>query len=116
MVEAIARASDGTAPLFLGSWGSYSINDVSAILPYFFDGGDNDYARDPNLQALIEQGGGTTSPDQRRQYYRAAIKQIGEQALWLPLHTYVANYAFSRTLNFKPSADELPRFYQASWK
>ena len=116
LVEAIARASAGTAPLFLGSWGSYSINDVSAILPYFFGGGDNDYARDPDLQALIEQGGGITSPDKRRQYYRAAIKQIGEQALWLPLHTYVASYAFSRALNFKPSADELPRFYQASWK
>ena len=114
--EAIARADSGSAPMFMGSWGSYSINDVSAILPYFFDGGDNDYDRDPELQNLIEQGGGTTNPDKRREYYRAAIKLIGEQALWLPLHTYVTTYAYSRTLNFKPSADELPRFYQASWK
>ena len=113
---ALARATSGSAPMFMGSWGSYSINDVSAMLPYFFGGGDNDYARNPDIEALIEQGDGATDLDKRRAFYRAAIKQIGEQALWLPLHTYVTTYAFSRTLNFKPSTDEMPRFYQASWK
>jgi peptide/nickel transport system substrate-binding protein len=112
---ALERAGSGGAPMFMGSWGSYSINDVSAILPYFFDGGDNDYARNPDIAALIEQGGGTTDPDKRRAFYRAAIKQIDEQALWLPLHTYVTTYAFSRTLSFKPDTDEMPRFYQAHW-
>jgi len=113
---ALARLADGSAPLFMGSWGSYSVNDVSAILPYFFGGGDNDNARNPDLAALIEQGGATTSAEKRRQFYDRAIRMIGEQALWLPLHTYVTTYAFARTLNFHPSSDEVPRFYQASWK
>ncbi len=114
--EAVARAAAGTAPLFMGSWGSYSINDVSAILPYFFGGGDQDAARNPELRALVEQGGGTISPDQRRQAYSRAIRLIGEQALFLPLHTYVTTYAFSRALNFRASPDELPRFFQAVWR
>lgn len=114
--EAIARAAAGTAPLFMGSWGSYSINDVSAILPYFFGGGDNDYARIPELQSLVEQGGATTSAEKRRQFYSRAIRIISDQALWLPLHTYVTTYGFSRTLGFKPTTDELPRFYLSSWR
>jgi peptide/nickel transport system substrate-binding protein len=113
---AIQREADGSAPLLLGSWGSYSINDVSAILPYFFGGGENDYARIPELQVLVEEGGSTTSPDKRRRAYSRAIRMIGDQALWLPLHSYVTTYAFSRSLDFKPTADELPRFYLSSWK
>ncbi len=116
LAEAIDIAARGEAPLFMGSWGSYSINDVSAILPYFFAGGDNDYARVPALQALIEQAGQTTDADRRRAAYGEAIHLITAQALWLPLHTYVTPYAMTRALNFKPTADELPRFYLASWR
>ncbi len=114
--QALVRAASGQAPLYMGSWGSYSINDVQAFLPYFFTGGDNDYARNPELQALIEQGGATTSADKRRGFYAKAISLITQQALWLPLHTYVTTYAMSRGLAFRPTADELPRFYLASWK
>ncbi len=114
--EAIARAAAGQAPLLLGSWGSTSINDVSAILPVFFGGGDLDYARLPELEALIEQGNGSPNPDKRRAFYSRAIRMIGDQALWLPLHTGIATYAFSRNLIFRPSADEIPLFSQASWK
>ena len=39
-----------------------------------------------------------------------------EKAYWLPLHTYVTTYAFSKQLDFKTYADELPRFYLAKWK
>jgi peptide/nickel transport system substrate-binding protein len=116
LAQAIQIAADGQAPLFMGSWGSYSINDVSAILPYFFDGGDNDYARVPEVERLIEQAGQTIDADRRRAAYGAAIHLITAQALWLPLHTYVTPYAMTRLLNFKPTADELPRFYLASWR
>ena len=34
----------------------------------------------------------------------------------IPLYTYVRTYGISRTLNFKPHPDELPRFYLASWR
>ena len=116
ITAAIQRAQDGRAPLYLANWGSYSINDVSAILPNFFTFTDNDYVRDPELKALVEQGGNNTAPDERRKFYGAAIKLITEQAYWLPLHTYVTTYVFRREVAFKPYPDELPRFYLARWK
>ena len=35
----VQRTNAGELRMYLGSWGSYSINDVSAIMPNFFDGG-----------------------------------------------------------------------------
>ena len=113
---AIARSLDGRAPLDMGSWGSYSINDVTAILPYFFTFTQADYARDPEVKALIERGGASTDVDVRRKFYQAAIKRITEQAYWLPLHTYTTTYIYRRELAFKAYPDEMPRFYLASWK
>jgi peptide/nickel transport system substrate-binding protein len=112
----VQRTTAGQNPMTAGTWGSYSINDVSAILPFYFDGGPNDYARDPELERLVAEGGSTTDPDQRRKAYSAALRRISDQMYWLPLDTYVTTYAFSRQLNFKPYPDELPRFFLASWK
>jgi len=116
VAAAVQRAWAGQAPLYLGSWGSYSINDVSAIMPNFFTGGNDDYARDPELKRLLEAGGSSNDEEVRRQAYSAAIRRITEQAYWLPLHTYVTTYGFSRQLDFTPWPDELPRFYMASWR
>ncbi|MBV8399723.1 MAG: ABC transporter substrate-binding protein [Acetobacteraceae bacterium] len=112
----VDRAREGKNPLDAGDWGSYSINDVSAILPYFFGGGDMDCARDPEVQKLVEAGGSTIDPDLRRKSYSDAIRLITQRALWLPLYTYSITYGFTRELNFRPSTDEIPRFYSASWK
>jgi peptide/nickel transport system substrate-binding protein len=116
VAAATARQTGGTAPLFMASWGSYSINDVSAVLPYFFAGGDSDYTRDPVIENLVNKGGDTTDADERRDFYGRAINEITRHADWMPLFTEVTNYAVSRELNFKPYPDELPRFYLSSWK
>jgi peptide/nickel transport system substrate-binding protein len=112
----IQRAWRGELALSMGSWGSYSVNDVSAILPNYFSGGNDDYSRDPELIRLIEEGGSSNDEEARLRAYSAAIRRITEQAYWVPLHTYVNVYAFSRQLDFKPHRDELPRFYLAKWK
>ena len=114
--EAVARSIAGQNPLYAGSWGSYSVNDVSAILPFFFGGNGDDYARDPVVTRLVQQAGATTNADERRKLYSEALRRISEQMYWLPLYTYVTTYAFARTLNFRPSPDELPRFFLASWR
>ncbi|MCB4824402.1 ABC transporter substrate-binding protein [Roseicella aerolata] len=116
VAAAIQRSWQGTTPLFLGSWGSYSINDVSAIMPVFFGGGNDDYVRDAEMQKYMLEGGSSMDPEARKEAYGKAIRRATENAFWLPLHTYVTTYGFSRQLNFKPYADELPRFYLASWK
>ena len=71
----IQRAKAGELRTYLGSWGSYSINDVSAILPNFFDGGADDYARDPDVQKWLVEGGSSNDPEVRKKAYSAAIKQ-----------------------------------------
>ena len=101
--------------MYLGSWGSFSINDVSAILPNFFDGGADDYARDPDVQKWLVEGGSSNDPEVRKKAYSSAIKRITEQAYWAPLHTYVTTYGYSKQLDFTPYPDELPRFYLAKW-
>ena len=52
----IQRAKAGELRAYLGSWGSYSINDVSAFMPNFFDGGADDYARDPDVHQMADRG------------------------------------------------------------
>ena len=110
------RAKDGQNPMTMGSWGSYSINDVSAVLPQFFGGGGSDYSRDSDLEKMVADGDATTDPDERRRNYTAALRRIADEMYWLPINTYVTTYAFSRQLNFKPYPDELPRFFLSSWK
>jgi peptide/nickel transport system substrate-binding protein len=116
VATAIQRAWKGENPLYFGSWGSYSINDVSANMPNFFTGGNDDYARDSQLQQLLERGGSTNEPGERKLAYAAAIKIATEQAYWVPMFTFVTIYAYSKQLNFTPYPDELPRYYLASWK
>jgi peptide/nickel transport system substrate-binding protein len=111
----IQRAKAGELRAYLGSWGSYSINDVSAILPNFFDGGADDYTRDPEVQNWLIEGGASIDPDVRKRAYSMALQRITEQAYWAPLHTYVTTYGFAKQLAFTPYSDELPRFYLAKW-
>jgi peptide/nickel transport system substrate-binding protein len=112
----IQRSQRGELALGMGSWGSYSINDVSAFLPQWYGGGNEDYARDQQVIDLVNEGGNSADEAVRKRAYDAAIKRITEQAYFVPLHTYVSTYAFQRQLEFKAYADELPRFYQAKWK
>lgn len=112
----VQKVQAGEARANLGSWGSYSINDVSAIMPNFFNGLAMDYARDTELTKLLEEGGSTNDEAVRKKAYSAAVKRITEQAYWIPLHTYVTTYGFSKTLDFTPYPDELPRFFLAKWK
>ena len=112
----VQRVMAGEAPTNAGTWGSNSINDVSAVLPYFFGGGANDYARDPEVQKELAAGGSETDPVKRQAHYTAAIRRITEQAYWLGLFTSVTQYAFAKNLDFTPFPDELPRFYLCRWR
>ena len=112
----VQKVAAGQTPMNAGSWGSYSINDVSAILPYFFGGGSNDYSRNPKVEELLKAGGSVTDPAARQKNYSEAIHIVTDQAYWLPLFTFVTYYAFSADLDFEPFQDELPRFYLCKWK
>jgi peptide/nickel transport system substrate-binding protein len=112
----VKRSLAGQNPMELGSSGSYSVNDVSAIMPGFFTFTNNDYTRDPEIKKLVEDGGAAVDPDLRRKAYSAAIKLITEKASWVPMFTQTVTYGYSKQLNFRAYPDELPRFFLCSWK
>ena len=112
----VQKVMAGQTPMNAGSWGSYSINDVSAILPYYFGGGSNDYSRDPKVMELVKAGGSVTDPAERQKNYSEAIKIATDEAYWLPLFTFVTYYAFDKGLDFEAFPDELPRYYLCKWK
>ena len=113
---AIQKAENGEAPLYSGSWGSNSVNDVSAFMPYFLGGGLDDYARDPDVIALLNKAGSVNDPELRRHAYSEAIRLATERVDFVPLFSQVRYVAFSKQLTFQGFPDDLPRFYLSSWK
>ena len=98
------------------TWGSNSINDVSAITSVFFTGGKDDLSLDKDVTAWLNKGDTTVDPAARKDVYKKALQKIADEAYWLPLWSYNTNYAFSSELDFTPTADEIPRFVSAKWK
>ncbi|MEX2644369.1 MAG: ABC transporter substrate-binding protein [Acetobacterales bacterium] len=101
--------------LYFGTWGSSSINDVTAVLGNWFQGGPDDQAKDQKVIDLMEKGN-TTDEEVRKEAYSAALQRIAEEAFALPLFNWAYNYAYSDNLEFTPSPDEVPRFWNARWK
>ncbi|AEF56269.1 ABC transporter substrate-binding protein [Marinomonas posidonica] len=106
----------GKVPLSFQTWGSYSVNDASAITSVFFKGGIDDSAKDEAVIKLLDTADSSVDPNTRKKAYSQAIKRISEEAYWVPMFSYSSNYAFSDTLQFTPYPDELPRFYESTWK
>ena len=103
-------------PFAFMTWGSNSINDVSAITSVFFTGGKDDLSLDKDVTAWLNKGDTTVDPAARKDVYKKALQKIADEAYWLPLWSYNTNYAFSSELDFTPTADEIPRFVSAKWK
>ena len=59
---AVVRAASKAKTRWDTNWGSYSINDVSAFLPYMFTGGAADYTRDPEVQRPVETAAPPPTP------------------------------------------------------
>jgi len=107
---------EGQAPFHQMTWGSYSINDVSAITSHFFTKGKDDYCRDDEIKGWLDTADTSTDPAVRKENYHRALSKISEELCWLPMFTYTKNYGFTKDLDFTPTADEIPRFFTASWK
>lgn len=105
----------GATPINHMTWGSGSVPDVGAITPHFFSGGADDPANDPRTAEALARGDTSTDPAVRQEAYAEALEIIAEEAYWLPMFSYAKYYAFSPDLNFTPTSDELPRFFEATW-
>jgi peptide/nickel transport system substrate-binding protein len=107
---------DSKAPFHHMTWGSYSVNDVSAITSHFFQGERDDYCRDTDVIKWLAEGDGNTDPKVRKAAYKKALVRLQENVCWLPMFSYAKYYAFTKDLDFTPTADEIPRFFTAKWK
>ena len=98
------------------TWGSYGVNDISNITGRFYNFTEVDYARDEQVRDWLKEGDSIIDRDKRAAVYKKALNRISEEAYVLPLFTWVANYAFSKELDFKPYPDAVPRFFLSKWK
>jgi peptide/nickel transport system substrate-binding protein len=106
----------GDVPLAFLTWGSFSVNDASAMVSQFFKHGSLDDARDDQVLADLEVADSATDPEVRKEHYAKAIERITEQAYWAPMFSYNTNYVSTNEVEYTPTADEVLRFTTMEWK
>jgi peptide/nickel transport system substrate-binding protein len=76
----------------------------------------DDYARDAEVQNLLQKAGASADPEIRRNAFSEAIRLTTERAEFVPLFSHVRYVAHSKQLTFEGFQDDLPRFYLSTWK
>jgi len=107
--------SENKTPMTMMVWGSLSLRDAHGSIGYWFGGSSMDYARDARVLELLRGDTYSVEPNKRRAAYQEAAAIISQQAYAIPLFSYALNYAYHKDLNFTPTPDEVPRFFDASW-
>lgn len=98
------------------TWGSFSINDISASTPVYFKGLADDVTKDPEIIDLLTKGDSTVEPGARKASYQKALKLMTERAYGVPLYALTTYYIAAKELVFKSYPDEIPRFWEMTWK
>jgi peptide/nickel transport system substrate-binding protein len=106
----------GKAELTHQTWGSFSVNDVSASTPVYFAFESDDITHDPEVRDLLQTGNTTVEKAPRLEAYRKALSLIAEHAYAVPLWSLPVYYAATADLNFTAYPDEMPRFWEMTWK
>ncbi len=98
------------------TFGSNGILDISASTSYYFKGSIDDYARDKEVTAWLNEADSTTDSDKRKELYSKALRKIADNAYYIPLFIYGRTYAFNKDLDYPITPDEMAHFYLAKWK
>jgi peptide/nickel transport system substrate-binding protein len=106
----------GKASLTHQTWGSFSVNDVSASVPVWFGGEPDDVTRDKEVQDLLKKGNNSVDPNVRKQAYQQALKKIADNAYSAPLWSLPVYYVATKDLNFSAYPDETVRLWEMTWK
>jgi len=106
----------GEVPLTFQTWGSYSINDASAMVSQFFKHGSLDTSRDDQVLESLNVADQSNDPEVRKEYYTKALTRIADEAYWAPMFSYNTNYVTSTEVEYTPTADEVLRFTDMTWK
>ncbi|MBC2860831.1 ABC transporter substrate-binding protein [Stappia sp. 28M-7] len=105
----------GETSMSFQTWGSYSVNDASAITSQFFKHGKEDFARDDEVLEWLNVADTSVDPAVRKENYSKALNKIADEAYWVPLFSYNANYVFTKEATFTPTPDEVVRFFHVRW-
>jgi peptide/nickel transport system substrate-binding protein len=107
---------EGKVAFMHQTWGSYSVNDVSANTPVFFKFTPDDVSRDEQVRDLLQKGDSVIDPAARKDAYAKALARIADQAYTVPLFSLPVYYAYTKDMTFTAYPDELPRFWESRWK
>lgn len=105
----------GEVPISFQTWGSFSVNDASAMVSQYFKHGELDDARDDQVLADLDIADSSTDPEVRKDHYRTALQRIADQAYWAPMFSYNTNYVTTDEVAYTPTADEVLRFHAMTW-
>jgi peptide/nickel transport system substrate-binding protein len=105
----------GEVPISFQTWGSYSVNDASAMVSQFFKHGSLDSTRDDQTLEWLTVADTSNDPATRREYYTKALQRIADEAYWAPMFSYNTNYVTSKEVAYTPTADEVLRFTTMTW-
>lgn len=78
------------------TWGSFSVNDVSAATPNYFAFRSEDITRDPAVRDLLNKGNNSVDPAVRKEAYKGALKIIADKAYATPLYSLPVYYVADR--------------------
>ena len=106
----------GKAAMLHQTWGSFSVNDVSASTPVYYKFGPDDVSRDPEVRDFLQRGDSQVDPAVRKEAYHKALALIAERAYSLPLYSLTTYYVANKDLVFIAYPDEIPRFWEMSYK
>lgn len=110
------RVANNQIHLELADWGSYGINDVSALLNNFFTLTPDDMARDEAVSSDLKAAAQVVDQEARLKHYDAAVGRIASELYWQPMWTNPTTYAHAEALAFQTFPDENPRFFWVKWQ
>jgi peptide/nickel transport system substrate-binding protein len=113
---ALSAMMGGRAALVHADLGSNSIYDIAAGASNFHEFGPLDITRDMEIRDLFLSGDRATDADARAVVYAKALRLVAERAYVMPLYSMPTYYLAASDLVFKPYSDEIPRFWEMSWK
>ena len=76
----------------------------------------DDVNRDAEIRDLLERGDSSVDAAVRKQAYAKALTLIQERAYAVPLYSLPTHYVAAKDLVFTAYPDELPRFWEMTWR
>jgi peptide/nickel transport system substrate-binding protein len=107
---------EGKAAIAHQTWGSFSVNDVSASTPHYWGFLEDDVSRDPQVRDWLATGDRSVDPEVRKEAYAKGLVKIAQESYSVPMYSLPVYYAYTKDLEFTAYPDELPRFWEAKWK